>query len=110
VELIPGGLDNLLSYFEFSHLPPHLQSVSKEFHTIAHLMVNRLTDSDEFRTGLRKLLEAKDCMVRAAMLNDTPKTPMMRVEVRADQTPDEIGRAVAEQVEKYRKSSYGMPG
>jgi len=57
----------MLKYFEFSHLPPHLQSISKEFAGLAIFMVVNLTRCPERTAGLRKLLEAKDCAVRAAL-------------------------------------------
>lgn len=60
------GVTAILRHFEFSHLPEHLQRVSKEFHALAHLMAGMLKDDPELVAGLRKLLEAKDCMVRAA--------------------------------------------
>jgi len=56
----------LLRYFEFTHLAGPLQEVSQPFHALAHEMAARL-DGDELRAGLRKLLEAKDCCVRAAL-------------------------------------------
>lgn len=56
----------ILRHFEFGHLPEHLAAVSQEFHRLAHVMHNTLPDGAEKSAGLRKLLEAKDCMVRAA--------------------------------------------
>ncbi len=56
----------LLKYFEFKHLPPHLQEVSAPICAIAKVMANTL-DGHELTVGLRKLLEAKDCFVRAAI-------------------------------------------
>lgn len=55
----------LLRWFEFDHLPPHLQGVSAPFYRLAHETVALLPDDPELTTGLRKLLEAKDCIVRA---------------------------------------------
>lgn len=57
----------ILRYFEYSHLPHHLAEISEPFHDLAHDMANSL-DGPELTAGLRKLLEAKDCCVRAAML------------------------------------------
>lgn len=57
----------ILKYFEYGHLPLHLAAISKECHALAHLMVSTLPESPELTMGLRKLLEAKDCLVRAAM-------------------------------------------
>lgn len=61
------GPNHILKYFEYAHLPPVLQEVSKPFHELAHLMVNSLPAGSERSAGLRKLLEAKDCCVRAAL-------------------------------------------
>lgn len=57
----------ILTYFAYQHLPAPLNEVSKEFHDLAHLMAANLPDCAEKSAGLRKLLEAKDCMVRAAL-------------------------------------------
>lgn len=59
----------LLKYFKYKHLPEHLQVMSKPFSTLAHQIAidahtNNL-DDDEAEMALRKLLEAKDCAVRA---------------------------------------------
>ena len=56
----------LLKYFEFAHLPPHLQEVSAPICAIAKVMAEQL-EGPELTVGLRKLLEAKDCFVRAAI-------------------------------------------
>lgn len=56
----------ILEFFEFEHLPEHLQKISMPFHELAWDMAN-LLDGAELTVGLRKLLEAKDCMVRAAL-------------------------------------------
>lgn len=56
----------LLKFFEYAHLPARLQGISKPFCELATSMANSL-DGPEVTTGLRKLLEAKDCMVRAAL-------------------------------------------
>ena len=58
----------ILEFFEYNHLPPHLQEVSKPFHELAHNMAPMDTrHGAELTAGLRKLLESKDCMVRAAL-------------------------------------------
>lgn len=57
----------ILRFFEAKHLPPHLQAVSGSFCQLAHEMEVNLPDGPEKSAGLRKLLEAKDCMVRAAL-------------------------------------------
>ena len=57
----------ILRHFEFDHLPTHLQQISQPVHALAHALVDQLPDGAELTTGLRKLLEAKDCFVRAAL-------------------------------------------
>lgn len=57
----------LLRYFNYEHLPEHLKEVSRPFALLAFDMDKGLPDGSEKSAGLRKLLEAKDCMVRAAL-------------------------------------------
>ena len=56
----------ILRFFEYEHLPPHLGEISRDFWVLAHAMAGKL-EGPELTAGLRKLLEAKDCMVRAAL-------------------------------------------
>ena len=57
----------IMKYFAYSHLPEHLQEVSKPIGDLAQLMDDTLPDGAEKSAGLRKLLEAKDAMVRAKL-------------------------------------------
>ena len=57
----------IMKYFEYAHLPERLQVVSKPFGDLATQLNEALPDGPEKSAGLRKLLEAKDCMVRAAL-------------------------------------------
>lgn len=59
--------EELLRFFEYKHLPPPLQRVSSVIYHAAEFMVDNVPPSAERSAGLRKLLEAKDCFVRAAM-------------------------------------------
>lgn len=63
------GTTHLLNLFEYEHLPPHLQEVSKRLAEAAAYLVGLLGDGPELTTGLRKLLEAKDCFVRQAVID-----------------------------------------
>ena len=58
-------MEKLLSYFGYQHLPERLQAVSKPFHDLAHKVAELPGDANERLQALRKLLEAKDCAVRA---------------------------------------------
>ena len=57
----------MLKYFKYEHLPAHLQEVSKPIGELAQLMDETLPHNQEKQTGMRKLLEAKDCFVRAKL-------------------------------------------
>jgi hypothetical protein len=57
----------IMKYFDFAHLPANLQGVSGDVYALAHSMNAQLPDGPEKSAGLRKLLEAKDCFVRAAL-------------------------------------------
>jgi hypothetical protein len=60
---------HLLDLFAFGHLPDHLQKVSMPLAALAAAMVTQLGEGPELTTGLRKLLEAKDCFVRQAVID-----------------------------------------
>jgi hypothetical protein len=57
----------MLQFFAFAHLPEALQEVSRDFHELAVLMCETLPRNPERTVALRKLLEAKDCAVRAKL-------------------------------------------
>lgn len=57
----------IIKYFAYEHLPAHLQAVSKPIGDLARNMDETIPDGAEKSTGLRKLLEAKDCLVRAKL-------------------------------------------
>lgn len=60
--------ENLLKFFRYEHLPKDLQETSKVCHDLAYEMVTtQCAQSAELTAGLRKLLEAKDCFVRARL-------------------------------------------
>jgi hypothetical protein len=57
--------DPMMQFFAYDHLPPALQVHSKPFAELAELIVETLPKNPERTVALRKLLEAKDCAVRA---------------------------------------------
>lgn len=63
------GTQHLIDLFEYQHLPAHLQDVSKQLAEVAAELVGLLKDGPELTAGLRKLLEAKDCFVRQAVID-----------------------------------------
>lgn len=60
-------VEPLLQFFEFKHLPKNLQEVSEPFCNLARHVVMMLPRNPERTVALRKLLEAKDCAVRAQL-------------------------------------------
>lgn len=57
----------ILQFFAYAHLPPKMQEVSMPFCILAGSVVNQLPRNPERTVALRKLLEAKDAAVRAAI-------------------------------------------
>ena len=66
----PGAIapaPHITSYFDYQHLPAYLQPISAAIFEAAMQMQELLPEGAEKTAGLRKLLEAKDCFVRAAL-------------------------------------------
>ena len=59
--------DRMLKHFRYEHLPTPLQVISQQCCVLAQQMATMLPASAELTVGLRKLLEAKDCFVRAQL-------------------------------------------
>ena len=57
----------LLQFFNYAHLPSHLQAISKPFAQTAITILQTTKRNPEQTMALRKLLEAKDCAVRSAV-------------------------------------------
>jgi hypothetical protein len=67
----------IFRHFTYAHLPTHLQRFSAPVCALACQMLDLLPDGPELTAGLRKLLEAKDCLTRAGVelqqsITDTP--------------------------------------
>jgi tRNA(Arg) A34 adenosine deaminase TadA len=67
-----------LKHFSYQHLPPTLQLVSKPLHDLARQMEELVLDGPEKSAGMRKLLEAKDCFVRACIVQKDDKQEVAR--------------------------------
>jgi len=59
--------DGMLIWFEYRHLPEHLQGTSAPFAMLADRLVETIKEGPERTVALRKLLEAKDAAVRARL-------------------------------------------
>jgi hypothetical protein len=56
----------IMRFFTYEHLQEPMREVSKQICDLAERL-NCLPDGPEKSAGLRKLLEAKDCFVRAIL-------------------------------------------
>ncbi len=61
--------DTLLQFFDYGHLKPKAQAVSKPFHDLAHNHVMKLPPNEQRHLALLDLLRAKDSAVRAGLMN-----------------------------------------
>lgn len=61
------SIEHVLQFFEFKHLPSHLQAVAMPFKSLAD-EIARSSSNPETTVALRKLLEAKDAAVRAVLV------------------------------------------
>jgi len=61
--------EHIIQFFAYSHLPPHLQAVSKPFGELADKILE-LPRNPERTVALRKLLEAKDAAVRSLLAKE----------------------------------------
>lgn len=59
--------NRMLKWFAYTHLPEHLQAVSMPFAKLAEHIDRTIPPGPEQSVALRKLLEAKDAAVRAAL-------------------------------------------
>lgn len=58
----------ITQFFAYEHLPEHLQRISKPFGELArYIDEQEACNGGEKEMALRKLLEAKDCAVRASL-------------------------------------------
>lgn len=66
------GTAQVAQFFASDHLSPSLQPFADWCTDVATSVILALPDSPELTAGLRKLLEAKDCFVRAALVFHRP--------------------------------------
>jgi hypothetical protein len=69
-KVVEPGTDPMLQFFGYIHLKEPLQLVSKPFGDLAADIVANLPRNPERTAALRKLLEAKDCAVRAVLYKE----------------------------------------
>lgn len=62
------AISHMLKFFTYEHLPEKLQAISKPFGELAKQCAERFPDNQETTITLRRLREAKNAAVRAALL------------------------------------------
>lgn len=65
--LFRPAIEGILRWFNYDHLSTELQQVSRAFAELAGDVAKRAPFNAETTVALRKLLEAKDAAVRAAI-------------------------------------------
>jgi hypothetical protein len=76
-----------IRYFEHAHLPGYMRAVAGPIALLALQLEADLPPSAEKSAGMRKLLEAKDCFVRAALDMATTTSPGPAVSAGAFPSP-----------------------
>ena len=71
--VIPVIGEPILQFFNFDHLPEHLQDISAPFGELALSICAMLPKNPERSVALRRLLEAKDAAVRAKLYEEDEK-------------------------------------
>jgi hypothetical protein len=110
-----------MRFFAYAHLPAGVQGISAAIANVAEGMELSLPDSAEKSAGLRKLLEAKDCFVRAGLgepveLEIPPieiKLPSAELAARLDALADTVAadhEAVAQVVGAYHEAVAQLVG
>ncbi len=67
-EALKAQVPDIMQFFAYQHLPDHLQQISRPFGEMAKSLIQMLPANTERNLALRKLLEAKDCAVRANLI------------------------------------------
>jgi hypothetical protein len=66
------GVEPIMQFFAYDHLPPKLREVSAPFGKLAQWIADTLPQGAEKSVCLRKILEAKDAGVRAMIGKPSP--------------------------------------
>ena len=65
--------NEIMQFFKYDHLPEKLAAKSKPFAELAKMIDESVPNCAEKSAGLRKLLEAKDCVVRCMVYSKQPE-------------------------------------
>lgn len=62
-----------MRWFSYQHEAPELQAISREFYSLAVFICQTTNPGPEQSAAMRKLLEARDCAIRAALETTTQR-------------------------------------
>jgi hypothetical protein len=68
-----GTGDRMMKWLSVGHLPEELKSVVYAYRSLGELICNSIPAGPERTVALRKLVESKDCAVRAIIEGKEPK-------------------------------------
>lgn len=98
------SVQDLAKWFDYEHLSSPQREFSQQCYDLAANMIDDLPDSLELTAGLRKLLEAKDCFVRASVALENDRRAAEAASQRADELQEERKEGIVKQsadVEQY---------
>ncbi len=100
---------DMLSFFDYRHLPEVLQGVSKPFHNLAHSLVDELPNHSQKMVALQKLLEAKDAAVRIAVASTHSQRDKMKLMIAEGYESGENASKILESLkEKFPESKISL--
>lgn len=68
------AIQQVMPFFDYGHLTGRLRKVSMEVHDLAYRILESIPeDHPQLIDGLKKLIEAKDCFVRAKLAETQPQ-------------------------------------
>jgi hypothetical protein len=91
--------EHIVQFFAYDHLPRELQLVSRPFAELAETIMT-LPRNPERTVALRKLLEAKDAAVRAAIAKPAPPQAIKSVAEVQGLDPEAVGRGVRDAIDQ----------
>lgn len=100
VQIAKAPYRDMLTFFDYRHLPEVLQGVSKPFYKLAHSLVDELPNHSQKMVALQKLLEAKDAAVRIAVASTHSQRDKMKLMIAEGQERGEDVATILKNLQK----------
>lgn len=62
-----GTGERMMKWLSYEHLPPEVQEIVQTYHNVGMFICHTIPAGPERTVALRKLVESKDCAVRASI-------------------------------------------